>query len=147
MEGDGKKKFSWDDHFFGSVTVGERGQVVIPADAQTLQYAQDLAALLPADDAARLLKLLTARWDGVKRALPAARRKVVEDIRNTMFDKAREVLSSAAQSLPKNPFPPGSMEASRWAAQMTSVEDVLASGNLFRARDELNQMKASIPNG
>jgi hypothetical protein len=30
---------------------------------------------------------------------------------------------------------------------MTSVEDVLASGNLFRARDELNQMKASIPNG
>ncbi len=117
------------------------------ADAQTLQYAQDLAALLPADDAARLLKLLTARWDGVKRALPAARRKVVEDIRNTMFDKAREVLSSAAQSLPKNPFPPGSMEASRWAAQMTSVEDVLASGNLFRARDELNQMKASIPNG
>ena len=117
------------------------------ADQQTLQYAQDLAALLPADDAARLLKLLTARWDGVKRALPAARRKVVEDIRNTMFDKAREVLSSAAQSLPKNPFPPGSMEASRWAAQMTSVEDVLASGNLFRARDELNQMKASIPNG
>ena len=75
------------------------------ADQQTLQYAQDLAALLPADDAARLLKLLTARWDGVKRALPAARRKVVEDIRNTMFDKAREVLSSAAQSLPKNPFP------------------------------------------
>ena len=34
MEGDGKKKFSWDDHFFGSVTVGERGQVVIPADAR-----------------------------------------------------------------------------------------------------------------
>jgi AbrB family looped-hinge helix DNA binding protein len=34
MEGDGKKKFSWDDHFFGSVTVGERGQVVIPAEAR-----------------------------------------------------------------------------------------------------------------
>ncbi len=28
------RKFSWDDHFFGSVTVGERGQVVIPADAR-----------------------------------------------------------------------------------------------------------------
>lgn len=26
--------FSWDDHFFGSVTVGERGQVVIPAEAR-----------------------------------------------------------------------------------------------------------------
>ena len=33
-EEDGKKRFSWDDHFFGSVTVGERGQVVIPADAR-----------------------------------------------------------------------------------------------------------------
>lgn len=27
-------KFSWDDHFYGSVTVGERGQVVIPAEAR-----------------------------------------------------------------------------------------------------------------
>ncbi|MBC8104263.1 MAG: AbrB/MazE/SpoVT family DNA-binding domain-containing protein, partial [Cytophagales bacterium] len=26
--------FSWDDHFFGSVTIGERGQVVIPAEAR-----------------------------------------------------------------------------------------------------------------
>ena len=26
--------FSWDDHFFGAVTVGERGQVVIPAEAR-----------------------------------------------------------------------------------------------------------------
>jgi len=26
--------FSWDDHFHGSVTVGERGQVVIPASAR-----------------------------------------------------------------------------------------------------------------
>ncbi len=28
------KKFSWDDNFFGAVTVGERGQVVIPAAAR-----------------------------------------------------------------------------------------------------------------
>lgn len=28
------KRFSWDDHFFGAVTVGERGQVVIPAEAR-----------------------------------------------------------------------------------------------------------------
>jgi N-dimethylarginine dimethylaminohydrolase len=28
-------KFSWDDHFFGAVTVGERGQVVIPAGCPT----------------------------------------------------------------------------------------------------------------
>jgi AbrB family looped-hinge helix DNA binding protein len=27
-------RFSWDDHFYGSVTVGERGQVVIPAEAR-----------------------------------------------------------------------------------------------------------------
>lgn len=26
--------FSWDDHFFGAVTVGERGQVVIPIEAR-----------------------------------------------------------------------------------------------------------------
>lgn len=26
--------FSWDDHFFGSVTIGERGQVVIPVEAR-----------------------------------------------------------------------------------------------------------------
>ena len=26
--------FSWDDHFYGAVTVGERGQVVIPAEAR-----------------------------------------------------------------------------------------------------------------
>jgi AbrB family looped-hinge helix DNA binding protein len=26
--------FSWDDHFFGAVTVGERGQIVIPAEAR-----------------------------------------------------------------------------------------------------------------
>jgi AbrB family looped-hinge helix DNA binding protein len=26
--------FSWDDHFFGSVTIGERGQVVIPIEAR-----------------------------------------------------------------------------------------------------------------
>lgn len=36
--GDGEKGkrryFSWDDHFFGSVTIGERGQVVIPAEAR-----------------------------------------------------------------------------------------------------------------
>ena len=29
-----KPEFEWDDHFFGAVTVGERGQVVIPADAR-----------------------------------------------------------------------------------------------------------------
>lgn len=34
MERDAKKQFSWDDRFLGSVTVGERGQVVIPADAR-----------------------------------------------------------------------------------------------------------------
>ncbi len=32
--GGGNMPFSWDDHFFGSVTVGERGQVVIPASAR-----------------------------------------------------------------------------------------------------------------
>ncbi|MES2463041.1 MAG: AbrB/MazE/SpoVT family DNA-binding domain-containing protein [Armatimonadota bacterium] len=26
--------FSWDDHLFGSVTIGERGQVVIPVEAR-----------------------------------------------------------------------------------------------------------------
>jgi AbrB family looped-hinge helix DNA binding protein len=26
--------FSWDDHFYGAVTVGERGQIVIPAAAR-----------------------------------------------------------------------------------------------------------------
>lgn len=31
---DEDKKFSWDDNFFGAVTVGERGQVVIPAAAR-----------------------------------------------------------------------------------------------------------------
>jgi AbrB family looped-hinge helix DNA binding protein len=29
-----EKGFSWDDHFFGAVTVGERGQIVIPAAAR-----------------------------------------------------------------------------------------------------------------
>jgi AbrB family looped-hinge helix DNA binding protein len=29
-----ERRFSWDDHFFGAVTVGERGQVVIPAAAR-----------------------------------------------------------------------------------------------------------------
>lgn len=29
-----EREFSWDDHFFGAVTVGERGQVVIPAEAR-----------------------------------------------------------------------------------------------------------------
>jgi AbrB family looped-hinge helix DNA binding protein len=28
------KEFRFEDHFFGSVTVGERGQVVIPAEAR-----------------------------------------------------------------------------------------------------------------
>ena len=27
-------RFDWDDHFFGTATVGERGQLVIPADAR-----------------------------------------------------------------------------------------------------------------
>lgn len=31
---DAKPEFEWDDHFFGAVTVGERGQVVIPAEAR-----------------------------------------------------------------------------------------------------------------
>jgi len=26
--------FDWDEHFFGTATVGERGQIVIPADAR-----------------------------------------------------------------------------------------------------------------
>lgn len=30
------KKFSWDNHFYGAVTVGERGQVVIPAGARKM---------------------------------------------------------------------------------------------------------------
>lgn len=30
----GERSFSWDDHFYGAVTVGERGQVVIPAAAR-----------------------------------------------------------------------------------------------------------------
>src|SRR5215217_3168913 len=30
----GDNCFSWDDHFFGSVTIGERGQVVIPVEAR-----------------------------------------------------------------------------------------------------------------
>jgi AbrB family looped-hinge helix DNA binding protein len=40
MSGSGKNNsgddncFSWDDHFFGSVTIGERGQVVIPVEAR-----------------------------------------------------------------------------------------------------------------
>ena len=29
-----KKEFCFDDHFYGSVTVGERGQIVIPAEAR-----------------------------------------------------------------------------------------------------------------
>jgi AbrB family looped-hinge helix DNA binding protein len=29
-----ENRFSWDDHFFGSVTIGERGQVVIPVEAR-----------------------------------------------------------------------------------------------------------------
>ena len=29
-----RKKFSWDNEFFGAVTVGERGQVVIPSEAR-----------------------------------------------------------------------------------------------------------------
>jgi AbrB family looped-hinge helix DNA binding protein len=29
-----ERGFSWDDHFFGAVTVGERGQIVIPAAAR-----------------------------------------------------------------------------------------------------------------
>lgn len=32
--GDREQPFSWDDHFYGAVTVGERGQVVIPAAAR-----------------------------------------------------------------------------------------------------------------
>ena len=28
------QRFDWDDHFFGTATVGERGQIVIPADAR-----------------------------------------------------------------------------------------------------------------
>lgn len=31
---DDKQRFSWDDNFYGAVTVGERGQVVIPASAR-----------------------------------------------------------------------------------------------------------------
>jgi AbrB family looped-hinge helix DNA binding protein len=34
IEETGQKQFSWDDHFYGAVTVGERGQVVIPASAR-----------------------------------------------------------------------------------------------------------------
>ena len=33
-EGDNQRDFSWDSHFHGTVTVGERGQVVIPAEAR-----------------------------------------------------------------------------------------------------------------
>jgi AbrB family looped-hinge helix DNA binding protein len=31
---DEEKCFSWDDHFYGAVTVGERGQIVVPAEAR-----------------------------------------------------------------------------------------------------------------
>jgi AbrB family looped-hinge helix DNA binding protein len=31
---DGKKKPSFEEHFYGSATVGERGQIVIPAEAR-----------------------------------------------------------------------------------------------------------------
>lgn len=29
-----RRSFSWDDHFYGAVTVGERGQLVIPVEAR-----------------------------------------------------------------------------------------------------------------
>ena len=29
-----KQPFSWDEHFYGAVTVGERGQIVVPAEAR-----------------------------------------------------------------------------------------------------------------
>lgn len=28
------EKFSWDEHFYGAVTVGERGQIVVPVEAR-----------------------------------------------------------------------------------------------------------------
>lgn len=31
---DTRRPFSWDDHFYGAVTVGERGQLVIPVEAR-----------------------------------------------------------------------------------------------------------------
>ena len=87
---------------------------------------------MPADDAARLLKLLTARWDGGKRALPAARRKVVEDIRNTMLQGARGAVVGGAE-LAKKSVPPREYGGIAVGSSMTGVEDVLASGNLFGA--------------
>jgi len=34
MNKDDKAEFSFDDHFYGTATVGERGQIVIPAEAR-----------------------------------------------------------------------------------------------------------------
>lgn len=50
--------FTWEDHFFGAVTVGERGQVVIPAEARRrFRIEPGDKVLILADPAKRALML------------------------------------------------------------------------------------------
>jgi AbrB family looped-hinge helix DNA binding protein len=50
--------FTWEEHFFGAVTVGERGQVVIPAEARRrFRIEPGDKVLILADPAKRALML------------------------------------------------------------------------------------------
>ena len=60
-----EQKFSWDDHFFGTVTVGERGQIVVPAGARKMFHIEPGDKLLmmsgPGEKSLMLCKLDSLR--------------------------------------------------------------------------------------
>jgi AbrB family looped-hinge helix DNA binding protein len=71
----GHKLDSSQDHFFGSVTVGERGQIVIPAGART-----DLG-IQPGD---KLLVMKTPVHDGLMICKPEALHYMLESMREIL---------------------------------------------------------------
>jgi len=87
------KPFSWDDHFLGSVTIGERGQVVIPVEARKRFGLEAGDRLLVMADPARRCVMLCRMDDlrGFMNAFQAGLERVEREVDATKEDAATGV--------------------------------------------------------
>ena len=112
------------------------------AEQQKLQYARDLTALLPTDDADKTLKIVNAIQTRTVNVPAKVRKQMIEDIRTTVFDKVRAHLSERAKLIPKtSPRETDKFGAELWAENLGKVRDYIASGSLTQARDLIETMK------
>lgn len=98
-----RKGFDWDEHFFGTATVGERGQIVIPADARKRFHIEPGDKLLilsaPGKNGLMLCKLNAMRefMSAFQDALSRVEQEMTDTVTNHRAEESAEVLLEEQQ--------------------------------------------------